>query len=117
MRNKLLLLAVLPSLLLGCAQSSGVLKMGPDTYSVSATAAPARGGVSGAKRIAMTQANEECSAQGREILVKNISQGPSSPFPGGTVDITFQCLLRNDPSLHRPVYSDTPDILIETRNR
>ncbi len=99
----------------GCAQSSGVLKLGPDTYSVSVHAAPARGGESGAKRIALTEANQACMQQGRELLVKNISSGPSSHFPGGTVDITFQCLGQSDPSLHRPEYSQEPDIVIQNR--
>ena len=36
----------------GCAASSGVLKMGLDTYTISASASPARGGVAGAKATA-----------------------------------------------------------------
>ena len=44
-------------LLMACAQSSGVLKMGPDTYSVSASADPARGGYSEARKLALTEAN------------------------------------------------------------
>lgn len=109
-------LTLLPiALLAGCAQSSGVLKMGPDTYSVSVHAAPARGGASGARRIAMAEANEACAAQGREILVQNITSGASSHLPGGTVDVMFQCLNQNDPGLQRPVYSPTPDVVIEKR--
>ena len=32
----------------GCAMNYGVMKVGPDTYQVSAVAAPARGGIIGA---------------------------------------------------------------------
>lgn len=103
------------ALLAGCVQSSGVLKMGPDTYSVSVHAAPARGGIPGAQRLAMNEANQACMSQGREILVQNISSGPSRHYPGGTVDVTFQCLARNDPSLYRPTYRSVPNVLIESR--
>lgn len=48
--KKLLIIAV-PLALVGCAQSSGVLKMGPDTYSISVHAAPARGGETGARAL------------------------------------------------------------------
>ena len=45
--NRLLVLRLMSA----CAQSSGVMKLGPDTYTVSVHAAPARGGESGAKHI------------------------------------------------------------------
>jgi hypothetical protein len=43
-----LVLVLFLVMLCGCAQSSGVLKLGPDTYTVQVHAAPARGGESGA---------------------------------------------------------------------
>ena len=101
------------ALLAGCTQSSGVLKMGPDTYSVSVHAAPARGGEPGAMRLAMTEANQTCLSQGREILVNNVTSGRSSHFPGGTVDLIFQCLDRADSTLQRPSYSPRPDAVIQ----
>jgi hypothetical protein len=82
----------------GCAMSSGVLKMGPDTYSVNAMAAPARGGVTGAKTIVYREANAECAKQGREILVVNESTGVTFPA-NGRVDLTFRCLAHGDPAL------------------
>lgn len=101
--------------LMGCSQSSGVLKLGPDTYSVSVHAAPARGGEAEAKRLALTEANQACSGMGRELLVTNLGSGPSSHLPGGTVDVTFQCLSADDSALRRPEYKPTPDVLIESR--
>lgn len=101
--------------LTACVQSSGILKMGPDTYSVSIHAAPARGGESGARRLALTEANEKCSAEGKEILVTNLSSGPSSHFPGGTVEVTFRCLAKGDPDLQRPTYRTAPSAVIEDR--
>lgn len=109
-------LALLASLLLtACAQSSGVHKMGPDTYSVSVHAAPARGGVSGARSLAITEANEKCAKEGREIVVTNVSSGRSSHLPGGTVEVTFQCLAKGDPDLQRPQYRSAPTSVIEVR--
>lgn len=111
--RKFLLIGLL--VLSGCAQSSGIMKMGPDTYSLSVHAAPARGGVSGAKGIALSDANEFCESVGKEILVKNIESGASQHFPGGTVDVTFQCLSFGDSGLVRPEYKSAPDIVIENR--
>jgi len=111
---KINFLLLLP-LLTACAQSSGVMKMGPDTYTVSTHAAPARGGESGAKRLSLTEANQYCDAQGKEILVTNIESGSSSHLPGGTVDITFRCLTKDDPELQRPSYEKAADIVVETR--
>jgi hypothetical protein len=99
----------------GCAQSSGVLTLGPDTYTVSVHAAPARGGESGARNLALSEANVHCQSQDREIMVTNLSSGPSSHFPGGTVEVTFRCLERGDPELQRPTFRKAPDITIEDR--
>ena len=101
-------------LLVSCAQSSGVLKMGPDTYTVSMHAAPARGGQSGAKKLAFKEANNHCANLGKEILVTNESTYPSTHFAGGTCDLTFQCLDENDPSLKRPRYEKPADIVIKS---
>lgn len=98
MRNQLILVGVAAALV-ACAQSSGVMKLGPDTYTVSVHAAPARGGEPGARGLALTEANAHCQSLGREILVTNLKSGPSSHFPGGTVDVTFQCLDKGDPDL------------------
>lgn len=113
--HKTVLLCV--GILTGCAQSSGVLKMGPDTYSVSVHAAPARGGESGARQLALSDANQYCAKDGKEILVTNISSGASSHLPGGTVDITFQCLAKGDRDLRRPTYQQAPSAVIEDRRR
>jgi hypothetical protein len=86
------------ALIAGCAMSSGVLKTGPDTYTVAVHAAPARGGIAGAKRIAYTQANAECDRQGRQILT--VSEETGHDFPAaGRVNITFRCLPKDDPAL------------------
>lgn len=102
-------------LLSACAQSSGVLKLGPDTYTVSVHAAPARGGESGARNLALSEANVHCQSQGREIFVTNLGSGRSTHLPGGTVEVTFRCLEKGDPELQRPTFRKAPDITIEDR--
>ncbi len=103
--------------LTGCVQSSDILKLGPDTYSISIHAAPIMGGVFGAEKESINTANQFCHSLGKEILITNRSSGPSSHLPGGTSKITFNCLNKHDPDLKRPVYQGTPNIIIEQRNR
>ena len=113
MNNARLLPLVL--LLSACAQSSGALKMGPDTYSLSVHAAPVRGGEPGARNLALSEANTKCESEGKEILVTNIASGRSTHLPGGTVEVTFRCLAKGDPDLQRPTYRTAPTSVIEDR--
>jgi hypothetical protein len=78
----------------GCAQSSGVLKMGLDTYTISAAAAPARGGSSEARKIALAEANQHCAQMGREILVTNIGTATTNLYGAGSAEVTFRCVAR-----------------------
>jgi hypothetical protein len=96
--RKLTLTAMTMASLMGCQMSSGVVKMGSDTYSVSVNAAPARGGVSGAKGAAYAQANAECQKQGKQLLTVNEQTGYAFPA-NGTVDLTSRCLASGDPAL------------------
>lgn len=103
------------ALLIGCAASTGVMKMGPDTYSVTVTAAPAAGGIVGAKQRAFTQASDYCTAQAKEILVTNTNiQGQGNV---GTADVTFRCLAAGDPGLQRPDYQPTPSAIIQDQRK
>lgn len=111
--KKIVVFAVL--VLTGCAQSSGVLKMGPDTYTVSTHAAPARGGTSGAKSLSLTEANQYCAGMGKEIFVTHVETRASEHLPGGTADVTFRCLAEGDPELQRPDYEPAADLVVESR--
>jgi hypothetical protein len=113
--RKYSMIVVLPFFLAACAQSSGVLRMGPDTYSISVHAAPARGGEAGARNLALTEANTKCRSAGKEIMVTNISSGRSTHLPGGTVEVTFRCLAKGDPDLQRPIFRAAPAVIIEDR--
>ena len=111
---KNLQLLIISIFLTACAQTSGVMKMGPDTYSISVDASLARGGESGARNIALTAANAKCDGEGKEIVVTNISSGRSS-HPGGNAEVTFQCLAKGDADLQRPSYRTVPTAVIEDR--
>jgi hypothetical protein len=57
----------------GCATSSDIMKVGPDTYLATAVAAPSRGGVDGAHDKAAEVANEKCQSLGKSRTVTNIN--------------------------------------------
>ena len=57
--------------LYGCSTSSGVLKAGPDTYSINVLANIYPGGVAAAKRAAYEEGQQECAKSGKEFLVVN----------------------------------------------
>ena len=76
----------------GCATSSGVLKAGVDSFTVTASASPGGGGGSAAKKSAYSQANQECSKQGRTVeIINEKASAPSWTDGMYTVDISFKC--------------------------
>lgn len=77
----------------GCAWKSGALQLGPDTYQVSANASPARGGETGARKMAIEQANEHCATLGRTIEVTDIESQYAWPT-NRSVTVTFLCVSR-----------------------
>lgn len=81
------------ALLAGCANSSGVLKVGSNEFTVSTSASPGRGGVPAAKRIAYQEAAAECATRGLEVLA--LDETPASPtWTEGMarVDLQFKCV-------------------------
>jgi len=105
----------LPGLAAGCAYSTGILPVGPDTYTVSEHYAPARGGNSTAERVALTEANGFCEQRGRKFLPVNMSQPSAIAISPAGYSITFRCLTANDPELRRPRFQSSPDLVIENR--
>jgi hypothetical protein len=103
--------------LAACAMSSDAQQIGPDTYTLSAIAAPARGGIFGARQVAFKGAAAFCQQSGKEILVRNIQSQPVNNFGAGSVDLIFRCLQHGDPELaSRPEYDKEPDMVIENRS-
>lgn len=116
MRYISILLIIFTPILSSCASSSGVLPLGPDTYTISAGGV-LTGSISGndtkAKQKALKEANQFCSKKGKYILVTNINM-QSTGF-GSTSDITFKCLNKDDPEYKRPRYEKAPDIKVNVK--
>ena len=103
--------SLLVLLLFGCrVYSSGVLKMGPDTYTLNIEAKNVRE----ARRIAYEQGTQECAKSNREFLVKHWSQKENQ----GIFDLIFRCLPPGDPELAvRPNYEKEADIVIQNKGK
>ena len=83
------------ALLAGCSTTSKVMEVGPDTYSVSAMAAPVRGGTGAARSNALEQANAHCRSLGKYIEVVDTSQETLNSYGAGAADVVFRCVNRN----------------------
>jgi hypothetical protein len=107
--------------LAACAMSTGILPAGPDTYTVTETYAPLRGGATTAQQVALTEANRFCEDSGKRFLPMNMAEGSipiQAAYWGPTkYTVTFRCLLPNDPELLRPNFQQAPNLVIEQRNR
>ena len=119
MRQIIVLVTTALALLAGCSSSSGVLKVGPDTYTISTSASPAKGGIPAAKRIAYKEAADECSFRGNlEVFVlSEKSASPTWTEGMSNVEVNFRCLPKNDPEFQRQNLKSTPDQVIEKRER
>jgi hypothetical protein len=118
--NKVWIFASLSTaiLLAGCASSTGVLPVGPDTYSISAGASAARGGLTGARGAALKEAGEYCAKAGKQILVQDISASSSDAASydiSQNSNVIFRCLSASDPDLKRPNLETRPDVVIQDR--
>ena len=76
--------------------SSDVVKLGPDTYRISTSAPPVRGGSVEAKKIALSQANEICANSGKETFVIDFKTSKN------TAEVNFRCADRGLPKLQKP---------------
>ena len=81
----------LATLATGCAWQSEALRVGPDTYQTSANASPARGAASGAREMALANANKKCESLGRQIEVVDTKSEYAFPA-NAVVTITFKCV-------------------------
>lgn len=89
------LACAIPSALLlaACANSSGVVATGADTYTITVTASPGRGGVPAAKRMAYEEANAQCAkSAGHELLtVAENAASPTWTEGMAIVTLNFRC--------------------------
>lgn len=76
--------------MVACAWQSKALKIGDDTYQVSANASPARGGVTGARGLTLGNANKHCESLAKSIEVVDIETEHAFPA-NGVATVTFKC--------------------------
>jgi hypothetical protein len=79
--------------LAGCAGSSGVVPVGPDTYALSEMRAPAAGGGPAARAAVLADGAAFCQRQGRsfELLEARPDGDPYTPYWPTAFDATFRC--------------------------
>lgn len=83
--------ALIPCLLIaGCAWQSPALKISDDVYQTSANASPMRGGITGAREMALTNANQQCVSLGKRIDVTDVQTQFAWPA-NGVATVTFSC--------------------------
>jgi hypothetical protein len=80
--------------LAGCATTTGIVPVGPDTYFVSEMRAPVRGGGAEARRFVLAEATWFCQQQGRVFVPVTLRPDgdPFTPYYPTAFDATFQCL-------------------------
>ena len=106
MRNKIIELAGVffaASLLGACTQSTGVLPMGPDTFSIASS--DELGGAVAAKRAAVMEASAFCASRGQQMVAMQSQPSVKEDWAGDSIghhDFTFRCLNAGDPQLGRP---------------
>lgn len=94
---KLIFTIMVAMILTACANSSGVTKIGHETFTISTSASPGRGGVPAAKKIAYEEATEECTRRGLEVLTLNEKTSSPSWTEGmANMELNFRCLRSDD---------------------
>ena len=81
----------------GCASSSEALRVGPDTYSITASASGVGGDILGAQRKAQEDAAKHCAKSGTKSWL--IDQKLIARGRGAEAVVTFKCLSKDSPEL------------------
>ncbi len=98
---------ILGLLLSGCAyttDTTAVAPIGPDTYSVGASAGQYVGGSAEARTLALQKANGHCMQQGRSLKMLAIEPA------GIRANVTFMCLAAGDERLQQPMPGQTLNV-------
>jgi hypothetical protein len=89
--KKLISTAICVTVIVGCASSSGVLKKGPDTFSITTSANQ----TSTAKKRAFKEANRECTRSGKVISIIEETADPINNAGAINFNMTFKCISPN----------------------
>ena len=94
----------------GCITPSSVMKIGPDTYTISATATR-NYALSKARQMAYESAGKHCELLGKQFMLVNENTVSSAEDRDTTINLTFRALDKDDPMYTRPEMR--PDVVIE----
>lgn len=90
--SKAIFIVVAAVALASCAQSSGVMQLAPNTYSI--VTADEIGGTIAAKKAGLQEANAFCASKGQQLVTMQTSSDVRRDFVGDPVahhDLTFKC--------------------------
>ena len=86
-----------------CASRAPVMEtLGPDSYMVTVQADGKQGGYSAARAQASQEADAQCAAQRKVVLVTHLDSGISAFLDDGAVQLNFRCLVPDDPLVVSP---------------
>ena len=85
---RIIIAAIAAFTVAGCT-SSGIARIGPDTYTVTNTAITSFGGAASAKGGAYTAAESKCAETGKKAVV--IENKTQATIASGSADVTFRC--------------------------
>jgi len=91
-RLRFILVSCGTAALASCAQSSGVMQLAPNTYSI--VTADELGGTIAAKRAGLQEASAFCASKGQQMITMQTSSDVKRDFVGDPVahhDLTFRC--------------------------
>ncbi len=94
MPMRLAAMFVLLAPIAGCALSSGIVPVGPDTYAISEMRSPARGGGEAAERAVLAETDAFCRRQNKIALTLAMRPDgdPYTPYYPTAFDATFKCV-------------------------
>ena len=119
---KRLLIVYTLTTLSGCAVNSGVVPLGPDTYTISHQGSGFWTMPNSLRNEALKEANQYCNSNGKSFRVVSMEMLPQIPLgvPGGPrfpiAEVQFMCLDKGDADLTRPRMEEGADIIIEIGN-
>jgi hypothetical protein len=117
MTMKTLTALALAATLAGCASSSGIVPIGPDTFMSSKQAATGFPGLGSQKAELLAEANGYCAKAGKVMMVTHTAE-TQPPYVMGNFprsEITFMCLDKGDPQLKRPRLEKEASTVVEVR--
>lgn len=79
--------------LAGCSGTSGIIPLGPDTFTLSEMRAPAIGGGTAAHQAVLAEAAGFCQRHGKAVLILDghPDGDPYTPYYPTAYDVTFRC--------------------------